>query len=368
MTSVIDINVFPHIVDAILDYAVADELDPAWPLMLGTVCWAWQKGVSRKIGYHLLSTYYQIRPTDEDLRRWEELNDESDDGEGGRRAREPGPVEDRKYWHVFSNLGGVYEDFDRHGSLDFETLRPALLPGYDVCDMMALTSAPLVHEAKVLTVPNNSVLTTWHSETLATFCPQLHTLRVVTTGWRPPPMHYPYANTYVWFGAPDTHTYMRDLKAICHKDTRKLVFVNTAIRSSKPHMKLTKTPEIERPENVSEVVFFIFDIPEDDIEHWMQWSIDCRFRTTVVLVTQTTATSVQHLESSLGAPFLENDLVTVVTADSYKERVGNKTYKEETELYLSPVELANKNDIHTSHHSMTLIPMLWTTPWFMRIP
>lgn len=350
MTGVIDINAFPHVVDAILDFALADEVDPAWPLTLGTVCRAWHKRVSRKIGYHLHMVDNIVGPDNNNpVKRWDPVHDERDGRRYASQTTESTVLgADRDIYRVLREPSKSMRALAGNSFVEFEVLRPALYPRYNVCDLYTGVSIALVREAKVLTVSSTCQFSMWNSGMLAQRCPQLRTLRVITTDYRSTPKHFPHAKTYVWLRAPDRHLHVHAVAALCHKDTKKIVFVNRATPWLAPsHVRRvnpSRLPTLSGPENVFEVVFVLFARPSDGVEHWMQWSINCRFRTTIVLASEEAELCWQDFKRHDDASFVADDLMTVLTADSYKELVGEEVFLEETELYLSPTEFANKDE------------------------
>lgn len=343
MTSALNIQFNPEIINRILDYAVADDEDPATLVKFGLVCQDWDVRIGRKIGYHLITSCDSIYPNERKYRnRWDAVHDVRNKSAQGVVATQP---IDLKTWKRCLMNPECQEGWAADGSLEFDTLRPALYPGRDVCDFDTRDCAALVREAKVLTA-STWIYDKWSADRLAEFCPRLHTIRIVSYNPRTKPSRYPKSQTYVWFRAPDTHISINDMyapPAICHSEARKLVFVNQGpLPSFRPELKAT--PRVVRPANVAETVFILYARPYDGIEHWIQWSVDCGFRTTVVLETETAEGCEKELRS-IAPTLMEDELVEVVTAEAYRERVGEETFREETQLHISPTEKTNAEKV-----------------------
>lgn len=346
MTSALNAEFYPHIIDTIIDYAIADDKEPAPLIKLGQVCRDWHERISRKIGYHLKTVCYSIEPDhDEYVKRWDAAHDVRTKGKSERQVTEPLDLETwQKHW----KHDEYDEDWTIDGSLEFETLRPALYPGRDVCDFDTQESVPLVREAKVLTA-STFIYNKWFCEQMAKYCPKLRTVRIISNV--PPfvlPL-YPPARTYVWFRAPDAHLGVNDrefMPNICHPDTKKIVFVND--KRCRWHNdvfpKMEAKPQVHRPPNVSETIFYLYDRPNDGIQHWIQWSVDCGFRTTVVLETETADECREELKR-LASGLMETDSVDIITAEAYRDRVGDEIFREETRYYILPTELANREQL-----------------------
>lgn len=349
---------FPHIIDTILDYAVADY-DPAALVQLRLVSADWRDRLDAKIGHHLLAVDYWVNANETDERPVESCGCPALLAERGV----PPVVRQGRWRHV---------------------LRPALYPGRDVVDLEQGTDAGLVHSAKVLTVRGE--FTQAHSAAIEMLCPSLRAVRVASiASIKGPhlilpyaPRNLPAAETYVWFRAPDTQFNLQTAAPgwrarsrpspprICHEDTKKLVFVNAPLPPPYGHNRRTqeyRVPRVALPQAGAECVFILPGLLADGIEAWIRWAVEGGFAVTIVIDAAPGSSKDvqirQDLYEALGQKILGRESVTALSSKQYRERVGDEAYRVETQFYLSPKEKANEGQNGT----LTKLPPGWALPY-----
>lgn len=363
---------FPHIVDAILGYAAADDAEPGPLVELRRVSRAWRARIDAKLGYHLLTAESIVRPPGTTC-----VN--GCNGACGMRhtaaAGEGAPPAARQ------------DD----GLLRRDTLRPALYPGRDIGDLSLGTGTSLVHSAQVLTV--TGVLTPSPSAAVERLCPSLRAVRFASVaphgaagasgaGSRAltlphGPRVLPRAETYVWFRAPDTQfcllTAAPGWRArsrpspprVCHEDTRTLVVINHPLPPEHRVQRADdfRMPRLAVPQGLRHVVFVLPGLPADGVEHWIRWACEGGFAVSVVIDADPESAQwtdvLEALEAVLGQELLGSGAVQTLSLEAYREQVGEEQYRLETQYYLSPNEKANESQNETRPK----LPLGWAMPY-----
>ncbi|EJT47455.1 hypothetical protein A1Q1_03710 [Trichosporon asahii var. asahii CBS 2479] len=353
---------FPHIIDTILDYAVADYDSPSALVQLGLVSRDWHRRLDAKIGHHLLTVDYWVKST----RPGETPTAEAPRGCPALLAeRGVQPVQEAGRW--------------RHA------LRSALFPGHNVADLVQETGASLVHSAKVLTVRGE--FTQSHSAAIEALCPSLGAVRVASvSSIKGPHLILPYAprflpraETYVWFRAPDTQFSLQTAAPgwrarsrpspphICHEDTKRLVFVNYALPPPYGHNRRTqesRVPRVALPHNPEECVFFLPGLLADGIEAWIRWACELLPAPVTIVIDAQSGSHKEaqirnDLKEALGMEILGSDKVATLLSEEYRSRVGEERYRTETQFYLSPREKATERQNET----LSKLPPGWAFPY-----
>lgn len=361
---------FPHIVESILAYAIADADDPLPFVSLRLVCSDWRSRIDTALGYHLLAVECTIKP--EDPRFW------TLSGKGVNMDDMSKQVE-----FVNARLSQPAFMSSRPGARGPEgkgeqrlVLRSALFPDRNVADLTLEESVYFVKEARVLTA--RVVLES--PETIERLCPRLHTVRLRHHGKFEPDRRnlpkashaLPRAETYVWLGSPDEQYYFfwqspvwrarsRPTRAsLCHSETKKLVIVNHVLRppwEGRPPLSRTARPF----EGLQEIVLIQPHADPQGLEQWVFWSYSAGAspKTTIVVDAETDSdafsairTRLEEVKSrsdasiptleAMGFSVTRHDFAArFVAARDYRERVGDETYRVETEIYLSQTEKNN---------------------------